>query len=66
MNQMYVNADGEIQLSDEILSYLNLQKGEDVIFFEQDGNILIVNAAQPCYQIVLRRAAASAACAMRA
>jgi len=60
MNKLHVNADGEIELSDEILCYLNLKKGEDVIFFEDDGNIIIANAKCPFFQIKLSKALAHA------
>lgn len=60
MNKIRVNAEGEIVLSDEILTFLNLQKGEDVIFFEEDGKIIIANARCPFFQVTLAKAAAHA------
>lgn len=60
MNKMHVNADGEIELSDEILTFLNLRKGEDVIFFEEGGKIIIANAKCPFFQITLEKNAAKA------
>lgn len=60
MNRIHVNAEGEIELSDEILTFLNLQKGEDVIFFEEDDKIIIANAKCPFFQITLAKAAAEA------
>lgn len=53
MNRMRVDTNGEIQLDTEMLDYLDLQKGEDVIFFEMDGYIIIANAARPDYRIML-------------
>jgi hypothetical protein len=53
MNKMHVNSDGEIRLDDDMLAYLDLRKGEEVIFFEEDGCILIVNAARPTFKIML-------------
>jgi len=60
MNKMHVNADGEIELSDDILMFLNVQKGEDVIFFEEDGKIIVANAKCPFFQITLTKTAAAA------
>lgn len=60
MNKMHVNANGEIELDADMLTYLDLQTGEDVIFFEKDGRIVIVNAARPEYRIILCKSEAPA------
>ena len=47
--------DGKIQLTKEILNYLHLKRGDEVIFIEQDGKIIVKNANLPQCQIVISK-----------
>jgi len=55
MKKVHLDDEGRILLTDEIMDELKIRKGEDVVFFEKDGFILVANAQNPACQIILTK-----------
>jgi bifunctional DNA-binding transcriptional regulator/antitoxin component of YhaV-PrlF toxin-antitoxin module len=55
MKRVHLDEEGRILLTDEILEELKIEKGEEVVFFEKDGFILVANAKYPAYSVVIAK-----------
>lgn len=55
MKKICVDEDGCILLTDELLAELNIKKGEEVVFFEREGIVIVANAQNPLNYIMISK-----------
>jgi len=50
-----VDEQGRMLLTEEIMDELGIKNGEEVIFFEREGIVVVANAQNPLHYIVLSK-----------